>query len=97
MLAKKAKILRKYIDDNLRRGLIRQSESPAGYPILMVYQNEKYRVYVDYRGLNEITVKNSYPLPLIHELQDRLQGAQWFTVFDIPGAYNRIRMKEGEE
>jgi hypothetical protein len=68
MSAKKAKILRKYIDDNLRRGLIRQSELPAGYPILIVYQNEKYRVYVDYRGLNEITIKNSYPLPLIHKL-----------------------------
>ncbi|KAM0721485.1 hypothetical protein Q7P37_002409 [Cladosporium fusiforme] len=38
-----------------------------------------------------------YPLPLIHELQDRLQGAQWFTAFDILGAYNRIRIKEGHE
>jgi hypothetical protein len=68
MLAKKAEILRKYINDNLRRGLIRQSELLAGYPILIVYQNEKYRVYIDYRGLNEITIKNSYPLPLIYEL-----------------------------
>jgi len=97
MSAEKAEILRKYINDNLHRGLIRQLESLAGYPILMVYQNEKYRVCVDYRGLNEITVKNSYPLPLIHKLQDCLQGAQWFTTFDIPRAYNRIRMKEGEE
>jgi hypothetical protein len=72
MSAEKAEILRKYVDDNLRRGLIRQSESLAGYPILIVKQNGKNRVYVDYRGLNEITVKNSYPLPLIHELQDRL-------------------------
>jgi hypothetical protein len=68
MLAKKAEILYKYIDDNLHKGLIRQSESLAGYPILIVYQNQKYRIYVDYRGLNKITVKNSYPLPLIHEL-----------------------------
>jgi hypothetical protein len=42
-------------------------------------------------------VKNSYPLPLISELQDRLQGTKWFTKFDIPGAYNRIRIKEGDE
>jgi hypothetical protein len=68
MSAKKAEILRKYINDNLRRGLIQQLESLAGYLILIVYQNEKYRVYVDYRGLNEITIKNSYPLPLIHKL-----------------------------
>jgi hypothetical protein len=47
--------------------------------------------------LNDITVKNSYPLPLIHELQDRLQGARWFTAFDILGAYNRIRIKIGYE
>ncbi|KAI7411517.1 hypothetical protein KC336_g12012 [Hortaea werneckii] len=99
MSAEKAEVLRKYIDDNLRKGLIRQSESPAGYPILFVPKanGKEYRLCVDYRGLNEITVKNSYPLPLIHELQDRLQGAQWFTAFDIPGAYNRSRMKEGEE
>jgi hypothetical protein len=68
MSAKKAEILYKYIDDNLRRGLIRQSESLARYLILIVYQNEKYRICIDYRGLNEITVKNSYPLPLIHKL-----------------------------
>jgi hypothetical protein len=72
MLAEKTEILRKYINDNLRRGLIRQSESLAGYLILIVYQNEKYRVCIDYRGLNKITVKNSYPLPLIYKLQDCL-------------------------
>jgi len=52
---------------------------------------------VDYRKLNDITVKNRYPLPNIKELQDRLQGAQWFTKLDLRGAYNLIRMKEGEE
>ena len=72
MLAKKAEILYKYINDNLRKGLIQQLESLAGYPILIVYQNEKYYVYINYRGLNEITVKNSYPLPLIYKLQDCL-------------------------
>ena len=52
---------------------------------------------MDYRALNDITVKNSYPLPLINELQDKLQGKKWFTKFDIPGAFNRIRMKKGDE
>ena len=55
------------------------------------------RLYVDYRQLNKATKKNSYPLPLISELQDRLQGAEWFTALDLRGAYNLIRMKEGEE
>ena len=98
MSAEKAEVLRKYIDDNLRKGFIRESESPAGSPVLFVPKKDNdWRLCVDYRELNEITIKNSYPLPLIHELQDRLQGAQWFTAFDIPGAYNRIRIKEGEE
>ena len=52
---------------------------------------------MDYWELNNITVKNSYPLPLIGEMQDCLQKAKWFSKFDIPGAYNRIRIKEGEE
>jgi hypothetical protein len=68
MSAKKAEILRKYIDDNLRKGLIRQSKSPIGYPVLFVPKGDQYRLCVDYRGLNEIIVKNSYPLPLIYKL-----------------------------
>ena len=52
---------------------------------------------MDYRQLNDITIKNRYPLPLIKELRDRLQGAQWFTALDLKGAYNLIRMKKGEE
>ena len=55
------------------------------------------RLCVDYRALNDITVKNSYPLPLIGELQDKLQGKKWFMKFDIPGAFNQIRMKKGDE
>ncbi|TLD05659.1 reverse transcriptase domain protein [Venturia nashicola] len=97
MSAEKAEYVRKYVDEGLRKGHIRESESPAGYPLHIVPKGDEYRVCVDYRGLNAITVKNSYPLPLIHELQDRLQGAQWFTAFDIPGAYNRIRIKAGHE
>ena len=95
--AEKAEYVRKYVDEGLRKGHIRESESLVGYPLYIVPKGEEYRVYVDYYGLNDITVKNSYPLPLIHELQDRLQGAQWFTAFDIPGAYNRIRIKAGHE
>jgi hypothetical protein len=55
------------------------------------------RLYVDYRPLNNITVKNSYPLLLILKFQDRLQGAQWFTKLDIIETYTRIRVKEGKE
>jgi hypothetical protein len=55
------------------------------------------KLYVDYRLLNNITVKNSYPLLLILELQDRLQGAQWFTKLNIIKTYIRIKIKEDKE
>lgn len=92
------KALREYLDENLQKGYIRPSRSPAGYPILFVpKKNGKLRLCVDYRQLNDITIKNRYPLPLIKELRDRLQGAQWFTALDLKGAYNLIRMKAGKE
>ena len=52
---------------------------------------------VNYRQLNAITIKNCYPLPLISELQDRIQGSQRFTTIDIKGAYNLVRMRKSEE
>ena len=73
----KLKALREYLDENLKKGFIRPSTSPAGYPILFVPKKDgKLRLCVDYRQLNAITVKNQYPLPLILELQDRTQGSQ---------------------
>jgi len=54
-------------------------------------------MYIDYRRLNEIVIKNRYPLPLITELRDRLIGAVIFTTIDLKGAYNLIRIKEGHE
>ena len=96
--AEQLRELKAYIDENLKKGYIQPSTSPAGYPIFFVPKpNGKLRPCIDYRQLNEITIKNRYPLPLISELQDRLQGAQWFTALDLKGAYNLIRIKKGEE
>ena len=55
------------------------------------------RLYVNYRGLNRITVKDVYPLPLIDEILDRLRGAKIFTKIDIRNTYYRIRIREGDE
>jgi hypothetical protein len=95
---KELEALREYIQVNLKKGFIRESESPAGYPIMFVpKKNGKLRPCIDFRKLNDITVKNRYPLPNISELRDRLAHAQIFTALDLRGAYNLIRMKEGEE
>ena len=73
----KLKAPSKYLDKNLKKRFIRPSTSPAGHLILFVSKKDrKLRLCVDYRQLNAITVKNQYPLPLILELQDRIQGSQ---------------------
>ena len=55
------------------------------------------RLVQDYRKLNEVTVKNSYPLPLISDVLSRLRKAQWFTRLDLCWGFNNIRIKEGDE
>jgi predicted transport protein len=63
------KALRKYIDENLAKGYIRAFKSPARYSILFVSKKDgKLRIYVDYRKLNKMTIKNRYILPLIYEI-----------------------------
>ena len=57
----------------------------------------KLRPCQDYRYLNERTVKNAYPLPLISEIVDKLKGAKYFTKFDVRWGYNNVRIKEGHE
>lgn len=92
------KALKEYLDENLKKKFIRESKSPAGYPLFFVpKKGGKLRPVIDYRQLNEVTVKNRYPLPLIGEMMDRTRGAYWFTKMDLRGAYNLVRMKEGEE
>ena len=58
---------------------------------------QKWRLCVDYRKLNEITIKNCYPLPLISELQDKLGRAKIFTALNLTNGYNLIRIKESKE
>ena len=90
--------LRKYIDENLTKNFIRHSKSPAGAPILFVKKKDgSLRMCVDYRGLNKVTKKNRYPLPLISGLLEQLRRAKIFTKIDLRGAYNLVRIKEGDE
>lgn len=90
--------LRQYIDENLEKGFIRSSSSPAGAGIFFVEKRDKsLRPCVDYRELNKITIKNRYPLPLVPELFQRLRTARIFTKLDLRGAYNLVRIREGDE
>ena len=90
--------LKTYIETNLANGFIRPSKSPAGAPILFVRKPDgSLRLCVDYRGLNNLTIKNQYPLPLIGESLDRLKRVKRFTQLDLTSVYHRMRIKEGNE
>ncbi|PIL28411.1 hypothetical protein GSI_08445 [Ganoderma sinense ZZ0214-1] len=87
-----------YVETNLKKGFIRRSTSSAAAPILFVRKKTgDLRLCVDYRGLNAITRKNRYPLPLIGDLLDRVQGCRVFTTLDLKNAFNLIRIREGDE
>lgn len=87
-----------YLEENLSKGFIQHSTSSAGAPILFVKKKDgSFRICVDYRGLNKITEKIRYALPLISELLDRMSGAKVFTKIDLKGAFNLLRIKKGDE
>ena len=90
--------LREYLDENLAKNFIQHSKSPTGAPILFVKKKDgSLRMCRDYRGLNKITIKNRYPLPLISGLFDQLSQAKIYTKIDLRGAYNLVRIKAGDE
>jgi hypothetical protein len=90
--------LKAYIEANLANRFIQRSLSLAVAPILFPkLMDEGLRICVDYRALNKATVKNRYPLPLISEMLYRVREARIFMKLDLRGAYNLIRIKEGDE
>ena len=87
-----------FINENLAKGFIRPSKSPIGAPIFFVSKKGgELRPCIDFRDLNEVTIKDRHPLPLINDLLDRVAGAKVFSKLDLKGAYNLMRMKKGEE
>jgi hypothetical protein len=92
-------LLREFIEENLKRNFIKPSQSPVGYPVLFVPKKgeDKPRLCIDYRRLNEVTIKNAYPLPRIDEIWTMLTGSNWYTKIDIKEAYYHVRIKEGDE
>ena len=85
--------LKRQIQDLLKRGLIRPSTSPYGAPVLLVPKpGAGWRLVIDYRLINAITVKNSYALPRIDDIFDQLHGAKVFTKVDLASGYHQIRV-----
>ena len=96
--SKELKKLRKYLKVNEQKKFIWKSQSFAEHSILFLSKkDEKLRFCIDYRKLNEITIKNRYSLFNIEKLQDRLQDAKWFIKLNQRSAYNLIKMKKEKE
>lgn len=91
-------VLRKTLSELLDKGFIRVSNSPAAAPVLFVKKpGGGLRFCVDYRGLNQITRKDRYPLPLIYETLRNVSKAKWYTKLDVIAAFHKIRIAEGDE
>ncbi|GJX85883.1 putative reverse transcriptase domain-containing protein [Tanacetum coccineum] len=77
------------------KGFIRPIHSPWGAPVLFVKKKEgSMRMCIDYRELNNLTIKNHYPLPRIDDLFDQLQGACCFSKIDLRSGYHQLRVRE---
>ncbi|KAE8852541.1 hypothetical protein PTNB29_10442 [Pyrenophora teres f. teres] len=91
-------VVRKWLDDNLGKGFICESRSRSAAPLLLAAKpGGGVRICQDYRGLNNVTIKNRYPLPLIRETLDALCDAKVYTKLDIIAAFNKLRIAEGHE
>ncbi|GKD41173.1 putative reverse transcriptase domain-containing protein [Tanacetum coccineum] len=77
------------------RGFIRPSTSPWGAPVLFVKKKDgSFRMCIDYRELNKLTVKNRYPLPRIDDLFDQLQGSSVYSKIDLRSGYHQLRVRD---
>ena len=90
--------LRSFLEEQLKKGYIKESKSPFASAFFFIKKKDgKLHPVQDYRQLNEYTIKNKYPLPLIPELIAQVKDAWIFTKFDIRWGYNNVQIKEGDE
>ncbi|XP_071683402.1 uncharacterized protein [Lolium perenne] len=89
--------LKKQLNDMLRKGLIRPSASPWGSPVIFVDKRDgTIRLCVDYQKLNDVTIKNKYPLPKIEDLFDQMNGARVFSKIDLRTGYHQLKVRESD-
>jgi hypothetical protein len=90
--------LEKFLKENLDKGYIKPSQSPMASPFFFVKKKDgKLQPCQDYWYLNDWTVKNAYPLPLISDIMDKIKGAKFFIKFDVRWSYNNVRIRTKDQ
>jgi hypothetical protein len=81
------------VEAMLKRGIITESNSPWSSPVVLVRKKDQtWRYCLDYRKINDVTKKDSYPLPRIDDSLDQLSGARWFSTLDLQSGYWQVKM-----
>ena len=98
MTLKEEEVLNQWLDEQLKAGLIVESKSRYAAPCFYIPKKDgSLQLVQDYRKLNQVTIKDKTPLPLIEEVIDKLKEAKYFNKLDLIWGYNNVWIKEGDE
>jgi len=87
--------IKKQVQELLEKGFIRPSTSPCRSPIVLVRKKDgSWRMYIDYKAINKIMIKNRYPLPRMDDLLDQLKESVYFSKLDLSSGYHQVRVAE---
>jgi hypothetical protein len=98
ILRDKLLVLKKYLEKNLFKEFIRSSKSLAVFPVIFIKKPSRgLRLYIDYRNLNKIIIKNRYPIPLVRKILNRIIYTRFFTKLDVITVFNKMRIAEEDK